>query len=91
MRPAPIPDRAIWAGAKRIVLSAPDGDLTNPHIPPLEALVDLSPSVGCLRFSARCVLEPGDLDKLAGGGEVWVSFYGGVPPFSVDVTGPDGQ
>jgi hypothetical protein len=75
MRPAPIP--------------APDGDLTNPDIAAVEMLVD--PSVGGLpRFSARCVLEPGDLDKLAAGGHVWVSFYSHVVPFSVDVTGPNG-
>lgn len=93
MRPAPIPDDAIWDGAQRVIMSAPDGDLTNAHIPPVEVLVD---SValggrGGLRYSARCVLEPGDLEKLAAGGHVWVSFHGGVVPFSVDVTGPDGQ
>lgn len=91
MRPAPIPDAAIWEGARRIVLSAPNGDLTDPMIPPVEMLVDRSPSIGGLRYSARCVLEPGDLDKLVAGGHVWVSFYGGVAPFAVDVTGPDGQ
>jgi hypothetical protein len=91
MRPAPIPDDAIWPGAKRIVLSAPNGDLTDPDIAPVELLADVPPSIGGVRYSARCMLEPGDLEKLADGGHVWVSFYGGVPPFCVDVTDKGGR
>lgn len=90
MRPSPIPDDAIWDGARRVVFSAPDGDLTNSDIAPVEVLVDAEGGVP--RISARCVLEDGDLDKLARGGTVWVSFYGGsLMPFQVDVIGPDGQ
>jgi hypothetical protein len=91
MRPAPIPDDAIWPGARRIVLSAPNGDLTDPDVAPVEMLADVPESIGGIRYSARCMLEPGDLEKLAGGGHVWVSFYGGVPPFCVDVTDKDGR
>ncbi|MFJ5984348.1 hypothetical protein [Lentzea sp. NPDC092896] len=64
-------------------MSAPDGDLTS-EIAPVEALVDDSRS-GWRRLSVRCVLDPGDLERLAAGECVWVSFYGGMPPFSVDV------
>lgn len=85
MRPAPIPDDEIWDGSRRIVVSAPDGDLTNSLIAPIEMLVDVVPSTGGPCFSARCVLDPGDLEKLQEGKHVWVSFYGGVPPFSVDI------
>lgn len=88
MRPAPIPAEAVWPGARRVVFAAPDGDLTNPDIAPVEVVVDRCSDGVTPRFSTRCVLEPGDLDKLAAGGHVWVSFYGVVVPFSVDVTGP---
>lgn len=91
MRPAPIPPEAVWPGGQRTVLAAPGGDLTHPHIAPLEVVVDQPGSMPGLRYSARCVLEPGDLEKLTSGGHVWVSFYGGVIPFCVDVTGPEGQ
>ncbi|HEV7651352.1 MAG TPA: hypothetical protein VGP26_24645 [Actinophytocola sp.] len=42
MRPAPIPDEAVWDGAQRMVVAAPDGDLTHSTIAPVEVLV--SPS-----------------------------------------------
>ncbi|GHH57857.1 hypothetical protein [Lentzea cavernae] len=83
MRPAPIPDGAVWPGATRIVVSAPDGDLAG-DIPSVEALVDRS-STGWQRLSVRCVLESGDLERLAAGECVWMSFYGGMPPISVDL------
>jgi hypothetical protein len=90
MRPAPIPDAAIWEGSERRVMAPPSGDPTDPNIAPVEVLIDRV-ATG-IRFSVRCVLEPGDLEKLAAGGHVWVSFCGGwMPPFSVDVTGPEGQ
>lgn len=92
MRPAPIPDDAIWEGARRMVIAPPDGDLTSTHIAPVEVLLDVAQDSRMPRISARCVLEPGDLDKLRDGGTVWVSFYGTqLMPFSVDVVGPDGQ
>lgn len=85
MRPVPIPDDVVWPGAQRVVMNPPDGDLTGP-IRAVEAVADISPSTGVPVLSVRCALEPGDLEKLAAGGHVWVSFYGGMPPFSVDVT-----
>jgi hypothetical protein len=91
MRPAPIPDDALWPGSKRVVLAAPNGDLTDSKIAAVEMVADCPGSIGGFRYSARCMLEPGDLEKLADGGHVWVSFYGGVPPFCLDVTGKDGQ
>jgi hypothetical protein len=85
MRPVPIPPEAVWKGGVRRVFSAPDGDLLNPDIAPVEAVVDQAFD-GTPRVSVRCMLEDGDLGKLAAGGHVWISFYGGLPPFSVDVT-----
>lgn len=92
MRPAPIPDEAIWEGARRVVFTAPDGDLTNPDIAPVEVLTDQVGDTGQCRVNVRCVLEEGDLDKLAAGGTVWLSIHGHhLHPFSLDVVGPDGQ
>jgi hypothetical protein len=92
VRPGPIPDDAIWPGARRIVVGPPDGDLTNTDISPVEVLVDVGPDTGMPRISSRCVLEAGDLEKLNEGGVVWVSFYGQtLRPFSVEVVGPDGR
>lgn len=90
MRPAPIPDAALWSGAVRRVISPPDGDLTNPTIAPVEVVIEVLPDgVPCI--SARCVLEPGDLEKLQAGGVVWVSFYtGAIPPFALTVADQDG-
>ncbi|SNR33033.1 hypothetical protein [Blastococcus mobilis] len=89
MRPASIPDGEVWDGARRIVIGAPNGDLTDPTIASVEVLVDQA-AIGP-RISARCVLEHGDLDALAAGGTVWVSFYGQqLAPFSVDVLPPAG-
>ncbi|WP_367128313.1 hypothetical protein [Saccharothrix sp. HUAS TT1] len=90
MRPTSIPAEAVWSGGKRVVLAAPDGDLTNPDIQPLEVIVD-QVQIGdqaVNRFNVRCALEPGDLEKLTAGGHVWVSLYGAMVPMCVDVTGP---
>jgi hypothetical protein len=91
MRPAPIPEDAVWEGARRVVMSAPNGDLTDSTIAPVEAVLDRSEATGALVYSVRCVLEPGDLKALQEGGHIWVSFYGGMPPFSVSVSTRAGQ
>jgi hypothetical protein len=85
MRVTPIPDDAVWSGAQRVVIGPPDGDPTG-EIRAVEAVADVSPSTGVPVLSMRCALEPGDLEVLAAGGHVWVSFYGGaIVPFSVSV------
>jgi len=33
----------------------------------------------------RCVLEDGDLDLLAAGGTVWITFWGAMVPWAVSV------
>ena len=91
MRTTTIPDAEVWAGAARKVIAPPDGDLTNPLIAPVEALIDRSPSTGALNLSVRCALEDGDLEKLAAGGTVWITFWGHMVPFSATVVGPGDQ
>lgn len=87
MRVTPIPDSAVWEGARRIVIGPPDGDPTG-EIRAVEAVVDRSPTTGSWVYSVRCALEEGDLDTLAAGGHVWISFYDRMVPFSVDVVAP---
>lgn len=84
MRPTTIPDTEIWTGAQRIIVSPPDGDLTNNTIRPVEMLAEQVHGVPV--YSARCILEPGDLETLQDGGNVWLTFYGIVVPFSVTVS-----
>lgn len=88
MRPTPIPVDEVWDGATRLVFGPPGGDLDS-GIAPVEVLADRGLSTGLVRLSTRCALETGDLDALAAGGTVWVTFYGGqLLPFSVDVQPP---
>lgn len=85
MRPTPIPENEVWEGAVRRVIAAPDGDLTNPDIAPVEAVVDRSPSTGALNLSVRCELDDGDLEKPAAGGTVWITFWGAMVPWAATV------
>ncbi|MEU4804344.1 hypothetical protein [Actinosynnema sp. NPDC023587] len=81
----PIPDQVVWASGRRVVIGPPDGDLMGP-IAAVEAVADISAGTGLPQLAVRCALEPGDLEALAAGGCVWISFYGGgMPPFSVAV------
>lgn len=86
MRPAPIPDDEILPGGERVVFGPPPGhDLTG-EIRAVEMCVRHVEALNTRVISARCVLEPGDLEALQAGGAVWVHFYGGqLLPFDVDV------
>jgi hypothetical protein len=44
MRPVPIPDPHVPPLARRVVVAAPDGDLTNDHIRPVEANLERTES-----------------------------------------------
>lgn len=58
MRPVPIPGNLIWEGATRRIIGPPDGDFLNPHIVPVEALMDED------GIAIRMVLEDDDIEKL---------------------------
>lgn len=88
MRPIPIPEAAVWAGARRVVMSAPNGDLLDDTVRPVEAIDEISPKLGVRILTVMCALEPGDLDILTAGGTVLISFYGGMVPFEVNVCEP---
>jgi hypothetical protein len=86
VRPAPIPDNEIWPGSRRVVIGPPAGHDPTGDIRPVEVLAWRSDTTGGPVLSARCVPDAGDLDRLAAGGAVWVSFYGGqLLPFDIDV------
>jgi hypothetical protein len=85
MRVTPIPDSALYEGARRTVVGPPTGHDVTGDIRPVEALAIVSPTSGLTVLSVRCALEPGDLETLAAGGNVWISFHSQMVPFSVDV------
>jgi hypothetical protein len=87
MRPVPIPDTAIPEGARRIVVAAPDGDLTNPDIAPVEAIVRMEDGVRW--YSVLLVPEGDDYANLRNGHPITLSFAGGIPVFQVDVHPPE--
>lgn len=91
MRTTPIPDQEIPAGARRVVIGPPNGDLTGQQISdatitPVEAVVDRSNALGVPRFCVRFAFEDDELVELAEGrATVWVAFYGSIVPFTADV------
>ncbi|GAA3455889.1 hypothetical protein GCM10018962_77230 [Dactylosporangium matsuzakiense] len=85
MRPTEIPDAEVWPGARRVMFGAPP-DM--PDVESVPALVDRGEDTGEVRALVRLELEPGDLEKLAAGGTVWLGFYGAMVPWCVDVKGP---
>lgn len=93
MRPTPIPDDEVWDGATRIVVGPPGNDLDS-DVAAVEVLRDIvatdtTGTVAAVRTSVRCTLEDDDLDHLAAGGTVWLSFYGlHILPFAVTVQPP---
>lgn len=85
MRPAPIPDDQILPDSRRIVIGPPAGHELTGDIRAAEVCARVTEAHGPI-LSARCILEPGDLEALQAGGAVWVHFYGGqLLPFDVDV------
>lgn len=87
MIPTPIPDDEIWFGAERKVFGPP-GDITG-DIRAVEGLIDRT-SDGTLRISMRLVPEPGELERLAIGEPMWLSFLGNhLHPFNVSAVQPE--
>jgi hypothetical protein len=62
-------------------MAAPDGDLLNDQVEPIEMLAARVDDQWVM--SARFVLEDGDLQRLAAGEPFWLTFWGGVVPFAV--------
>lgn len=88
MRFVPVPAEAVWPGAERRVMAAPNGSLTDDDIRPLEVIVDRAPDLDGETFTALVQLEPGDLEKLERGAFVAFTTYSLLPPIQVDLHGP---
>lgn len=89
MNPIPVADELVQEGTVRRVIAAPDGDLTNDLIRPVESLISKAPD-GMAMLSMPLALEPGELEILEAGGTVWLSMWGAVVPFNVCAL-PEGQ
>lgn len=88
MRPIPIgDDEFAWfadqQNPRKKVYSAPDGDLTNPDIHPVE-MVEHDSDLGTL-YSVVVALEGDDLEILNRGGKIVLTMIGSVPPFDLQV------
>lgn len=93
MRPTPIPDAEVWPGAIRVVLAAPCGNLGGhrssvDQASVVEVLINRGQDTGAPCACVRLQLEPGDLKEPAAGGTVWLSAYGPMPVFCMDIKGP---
>lgn len=84
MRPTMIPGELVRPGTVRQIVSAPDGDLTNDQIRPVEALIKRG-EADLAELSMMLELEEGELEHLANGGKIWLTMLGGIAPFRVEV------
>jgi len=87
MRPTSIPDELVEAGTLRKVISAPNGDLLDDNIRPVEALISRHDATQLAAFRMRLVLEDGELEALQAGKPVWLTMLGGITPFDLQVEG----
>lgn len=88
MRPVPIPDEKIWKGAVRKSILPPNGDMTSDECRSVDALIDIPNESGMFagvpRFSMLLELEPGDLERLQSGANIWLCMRGpALVPFDV--------
>lgn len=83
MRPVPIDTEiARQLPGTRTVIGPPGNQLES-TIAPVEAMVEQLPAGRA--FTVRCVLEEGDLERLAAGECVHITMLGHIVPFSVGV------
>lgn len=70
---------------KRTFIGADD----SPNVDPCEAVVHRSSDGVTAVMRVPLNLEPGEMTKLLAGGTVWLTMWGGVAPFAVEVVGTD--
>jgi len=88
MTPTPVTDQMLATfhdgnpeAVKRLFVGADD----LPNVEPCEGVVHRSSDGDTAVVRIPLALEPDDLRKLLAGGQVWVSMWGGVAPFAVEV------
>jgi hypothetical protein len=94
MNPIPIPDgwpeRNLQPGEliRTVVVAAPDGDLTNPDIAPIEGMLRRHSEDGSPVMSFLWRLDDDDLVVLAAGGHLLLTFMSsGIPVHAMQVVG----
>lgn len=89
MRPIPIPDELVPDGAIRTVLSAPNGDLTDDQIAPLEVVIEelRHGDVETVMWTSRWTLTDEERERVAAGEAIEISLIGmgSHPPIYVEV------
>lgn len=78
------PDALVWPSCLRVTLGAPAG--MESIVGPAEALLERVPVTG---DQLHIPWQPDELDiaRLAHGGTVWLTVFGGLPPHRIDVLG----
>lgn len=89
MRPTPIPDEGVPAGWQRIVMSAPNGDLLDDTIAPLEVIVTDDPEMGRV-FVSRWMPDAEDLARLQAGEPLRMVLWSAQVPVCLAVGWDDG-
>jgi hypothetical protein len=85
MKPGPIPDDEILEGHRKMTMRGDEAL----NIADVEMLVTEDPErSGMPIWRTRVTLDDGDLERLAAGEPIWVSFWGGVVPFDVNLADP---
>lgn len=77
MRPSPIEASEVPPGFARRVFSAPNGDLTDKEIAPLEVV--FGPLDDSMVFASKWKFEEGDLEEIQRTGHLWVVVQGLQP------------
>lgn len=62
-----------------------------PNVEPCEAVVHRSSDGVTAVVRIPMKLEPGELEALNAGGTVWVSMWGGLSPFAVEIVAPPAE
>lgn len=84
MRPTLFPNNlALPQPLKRLIVAPPSGDLNDPDISPIEAIVGkcILPNFDCDEYMVKIVLEPGDIEDLTTNSCFYIVFMGAVVPF----------
>jgi hypothetical protein len=91
MKPIPVTDEMVAAfsdsnpgAVKRTFVGSED----LPNVESCEAVVHRSTDGETAVIRVPMQLEPGDIEILSNGGEVWVSMWGGLSPFAVECVPP---
>ena len=88
MRPIPIPDHLVGPEGIRRTLTAPDGDLTNEEVHPVDVVLTAPRQWKTMQqagptYSLVIALEPEERKALAAGGYIMLTLHGACPPMNM--------